>query len=87
MRGRYAYVDAVMRVDATTVVRRFGRFLSLVETGKSIRIMKRGRVIARLVPDRGFMSGKHAAALFRTYKADTLDRAAADAIADQIAEL
>ena len=73
--------------DSTAVVRQFGRFLSLVEAGQSIRITKHGRPVARLVPDGDFMSGKEAAVLFRAHKADKLDRAAADAIANQIAEL
>ena len=73
--------------DSTAIVRQFGQFLSLVEAGQSIRITKHGRPVARLVPDRDFMSGKEAASLFRTHKADKFDRAAADAIADQIAQL
>jgi len=77
----------VKTADATAVVREFGRFLSLVEAGQSIRITKHGRSVARLVPDRDFMAGKEAAALFGGYKADKLDRAAADAIAASVAEL
>ena len=73
--------------DSTAVVRKFGHFLSLVESGQSIRITKHGRSVARLVPDRDFMSGKEAADLFRTYRPGKLDRAAADAIAEAIAEL
>lgn len=69
------------------MVRQFGQFLSLVEAGQSIRITKHGRAVARLVPDRDFMSGKEAAELFRTHKADRLDRATAKAVAEQIAEL
>ena len=69
------------------MVRRFGQFLSLVEAGQSIRITKHGRSVARLVPDRGFMSGKEAADLFRTHKAGKLDRATAAAIAHQIDQL
>ena len=37
--------------DATVVVRKFGQFLDMVEAGQSIRITKRGRPVARLVPD------------------------------------
>ena len=80
-------IYSVKTADSTAVVRQFGQFLSLVEAGQSIRITKHGRAVARLVPDHDFMSGKEAAALFRTHKADKLDRAAADAIADQIAQL
>lgn len=71
-------------MDATAVVRQFGQFLSMVEGGQSIRITKHGRSVARLVPDHGFMSGREAAELFRTHKAGKLDRATADAIAEQI---
>jgi prevent-host-death family protein len=77
----------VKTADSTAVVRQFGQFLSLVEAGQSIRITKHGRSVARLVPDRDFMSGKEAANLFRTHKAGKLDRATANAIADQIAQL
>ena len=72
--------------DSKAVVRQFGHFISLVEAGESVRITKHGRPVARLVPDREFMSGKEAAALFHTYGPDTLDRAAAKAIAQQIAQ-
>jgi hypothetical protein len=40
--------------------------------------------VARLVPDRDFMSGKEAAEVFRGYKADALDKAAAEEIARNI---
>jgi len=56
----------------------------MVEGGQSIRITKHGRSVARLVPDPGFMSGSEAAELFRTHKAGKLDRATADAIAEQL---
>ena len=69
------------------MVRHFGQFLSLVEAGQSVRITKHGRSVARLVPDRDFMSGREAADLFRSHKADKLDRATAQAIADQIEKL
>jgi antitoxin (DNA-binding transcriptional repressor) of toxin-antitoxin stability system len=59
----------------------------MVEDGESICITKHGRPVARLVPDRGFMSGKEAADLFRGYKADALDKAAAAEIARSIAQL
>ena len=73
--------------ESTQVVRSFHKYLSLVEHGESVRIRKHGRAVARLVPDRDFMSGKAAADLFRTYKPDKLDRAAADAIEENIAQL
>lgn len=73
--------------ESTAVVRQFGQYLSLVEAGQSVRITKHGRTVARLVPDRGFMSGQDAAEIFRGHKAGKLDRAAADSISDQIRQL
>ena len=73
--------------DATTVVRQFGQYLSLVESGETVRITKHGRAIARLVPDCSFMSGQQAAALFRNYEPSELDRETANLIAANIAEL
>ncbi len=59
----------------------------MVEAGQVIRITKHGRPVARLVPDQRFMSGKEFARLFAGYKADALDKAAADEIANNIAQL
>ena len=73
--------------DTTSLVRQFHHYLSLVEHGESVQIRKRGRAVARLVPDCDFMSGNLAAELFRTHRADALDRAAADAIEEQIGKL
>ena len=73
--------------DSTVIVRQFGQYLSMVEAGQSIRITKRGRPVARLVPDRAFMSGEEAARLFRGYRPDALDSAAAAEIAQHIAQL
>ena len=77
----------VKTADATVVVRKFGQYLDMVEAGQCIRITKRGRPVARLVPDRDFMSGKEAAELFRGYEADALDKAAAEEIARNIRQL
>ena len=81
------YPPDVKTADATVVVRKFGQYLDLVEAGQSIRITKRGRPVARLVPDRGFMSGKEAAELFRGYKADAREKAAAEEIARNVRQL
>jgi prevent-host-death family protein len=77
----------VKTADSTAIVRQFGRYLSMVEAGQSIRITKHGRPVARLVPDRSFMSGKEFAQLFAGYKPDALDKAAANEIAKNIAQL
>jgi prevent-host-death family protein len=69
------------------VVRQFGQFLSLVEAGQSVRIIKHGRSVARLVPDRDFMSGKQAAELFRDHQPDKPNHATAQAIAKEVAIL
>lgn len=73
--------------DSTTIVRKFGRYLSMIEAGQSIRITKHGRPVARLVPDPGFMSGKEFAQLFAGYSADAVDKAVAKEIAKNIAQL
>lgn len=73
--------------DSTAIVRQFGRYLSMVQSGQSIRITRHGQPVARLVPDQGFMSGEQAAKLFRGYKADAVDKAAADEIAKTVALL
>ena len=73
--------------ESTAVVRQFGKFLSLVEAGQSVRITKHGRSVARLVPDRDFMSGKEAADLFRGHRPDKLDHGTARAVAREIAKL
>jgi prevent-host-death family protein len=77
----------VKTADSTSIVRQFGKYLSSVEAGQSVRITKHGRAVARLVPDRNFMSGKEFAAVFAGYEATAQDKAAADAIAANIAEL
>jgi antitoxin (DNA-binding transcriptional repressor) of toxin-antitoxin stability system len=77
----------VQIADSTIVVRQFRHYLSLAEHGESVRIRKHGRSVARLVPDADFMSGKQAADLFRSHKADKLDRATALDIETEIARL
>ena len=64
--------------------RKFGHFLREVEHGRCIQIQKRGRTVARLVPDCDFMDGQRAAALFRDHLPDP---AAADAITLEISKL
>ena len=73
--------------DSTAVVRQFGRYLSLVEAGGSVRITKHGRPVARLVPDQRFMTGAEFYRVFAGYKAGTLDKAAAKEIAKNISQL
>jgi antitoxin (DNA-binding transcriptional repressor) of toxin-antitoxin stability system len=81
------YFTVMQIADSTTVVRQFRHYLSLAEHGECVRIQKHGRSVARLVPDSDFMSGKQAADLFRSHKADKLERAAAQAIETEIARL
>ena len=64
--------------------RKFGHFLREVEHRRCIQIQKRGRTVARLVPDCDFMDGQRAAALFRDHLPDP---AAADAITLEISKL
>jgi antitoxin (DNA-binding transcriptional repressor) of toxin-antitoxin stability system len=82
-----AYPLYVQSAEATVVVRKFGQYPNMVEAGQSIRMAKQGRPVARLVPDRDFMSGKEAAELFRGYKAEPLDNAAAEEIARKVRRL
>ncbi len=78
--GRDGTFGAMKIADSTAVVGQFHRFLSMVEHGESVRIRKRGRAVARLVPDCDFMSGEDFARVFDSYKATDLDKAAADEI-------
>lgn len=77
----------MQQATATDAAKEFHRFLGLVEHGQSVQIRKHGRAVARLIPDCDFMPGKRAAAIFRTYKAEAADRAAANAIAAEVAKL
>jgi prevent-host-death family protein len=77
----------MLEVSATTAVNQFHHLLAKVENGESVRIRKRGRISARMVPDCDFMTGKDFAKVFDGFKATAEDRAAASAIAAKIAEL
>ena len=72
------------QASATAVARNFSEYLSKVEHGQTVQIAKHGKVVARLVPDCGFMDGKQAAALFAGQKADP---ETADAIERELARL
>jgi antitoxin (DNA-binding transcriptional repressor) of toxin-antitoxin stability system len=74
----------MQKASATDVARNFGDFLGKVEHGRSIQVLKHGRVVARIVPDCEVMPGRQAADIFRSHKADP---AAADAIARELAKL
>ena len=83
----------MIETTATDLARGLHEFLGKVEHGETVLIRKHGRAVARLVPDTGFMTGKSAAALFRSHVADNdaanaieaeirkLDQEAADALA------
>ncbi len=77
----------MIEVTTTKAVNEFHRLLNKVERGETIRIRKHGRASARIVPDCDFMSGEAFAGVFAGYKATAQDKAAADAIASNIAEL
>ncbi len=70
----------MIETTATDLARRLHEFLAKVEHGETVIIRKHGRTVARMVPDTGFMTGKEAVALFRSYRATQLDKQAADAI-------
>jgi len=72
------------RATATAVARKFSEYLGKVEHGQSLQIVKHGKIVARLVPDCGFMDGKEAAALFADH---TPDPQTADAIEKELARL
>jgi antitoxin (DNA-binding transcriptional repressor) of toxin-antitoxin stability system len=72
------------QASATAVARKFSQYLGKVEHGQSLQIVKHGKIVARLVPDCGFMDGKEAAALFAHHKSDP---ETADAIERELARL
>jgi len=74
----------VKKASATAVARKFSEYLSKVENGQTVQIAKHGKIVARLIPDCGFMDGKEAAALFADHVADP---EAADAIEKELARL
>lgn len=86
-RGKIGILSHMIEVSTTQAVNEFHRLLNKVERGETIRIRKHGRASARIVPDCDFMSGEAFASVFAGYKATALDKAAADAIAANIAEL
>ncbi len=71
-------------VSAKTFARNLHEFLGRVEHGETVVISNHGHAVARLTPEPGFMSGKKAAELFRSHKADA---EAADAISAEIKKL
>jgi prevent-host-death family protein len=72
------------RATATAIARKFSEFLGRVEHGQSVQIVKHGKIVARLVPDCGFMDAKQAAALFADHVPDP---ETADAIEKELARL
>jgi antitoxin (DNA-binding transcriptional repressor) of toxin-antitoxin stability system len=72
------------KANVTLMARNFSKFLGKVKRGASIQVVKRGHVVARLVPDCDFMEGVRAAALFRDH---TADPAVGEAIAAEVAKL
>jgi antitoxin (DNA-binding transcriptional repressor) of toxin-antitoxin stability system len=72
------------RATATAVARKFSEYLGKVEHGQSLQIVKHGKIVARLVPDCGFIDGKEAAALFADHAPDPQ---AAEAIEKELARL
>ena len=74
----------MIEVTATIFARDLHGFLGRVEHGETVVISNHGRPVARLTPESGFISGKKAAALFRSHQADP---ETADAISAQIRKL
>jgi len=66
------------------MARKFSEFLSKVEQGRSIQVLKHGRTVARLVPDCDFISGGAAAQFFEGHTPDPL---VADAIEMELSRL
>lgn len=74
----------MQQATATAAARNFDHYLDLVEHGQTIQICRRGRAVARIVPDCDFMPGGQAADLFRSHKPDA---EAADAVAVELKKL
>lgn len=74
----------MQQATATAAAENFLHYLDLVERGQTIQIRKRGRLVARMVPDCDFMPGRQAANLFRSHRPDP---EAADAIATELKRL
>jgi len=77
----------MITVSATEGVHSFHKILAQVKRGETVRIVKHGRIRARIVPDCDFMSGEEFARVFEGYQATAQDAAAADAIARNIRAL
>ncbi len=77
----------MIEASAAAMAKSFHEFLGKVQDGETVIIHKHGMPVARLVPASGFMSGKAAADLFRTYRASKLDKEAAKSIREKITEL
>jgi prevent-host-death family protein len=77
----------MITVTSTEGVNSFHKLLERVEQGETVRILKHGRVRARLVPDCDFIGSEEMTRLFAGYQADALDRATADAVALNIQAL
>ena len=60
----------MQQATATAAAENFLHYLDLVERGQTVQIRKRGRVVARMVPDCDFMAGRQAADLFRSHRPD-----------------
>jgi len=78
------YCEAMIESTAANMARHFNDFLAKVESGETIRIRDKGRMVARMVPDCDFMPGREAAELFRGHRADA---EAANAIASEVRNL
>ena len=74
----------MQQATATAAAENFHHYLDLVEHGQTIRISKKGRTVARMVPDCDFMPGRQAAELFRSHRPDP---EAADAVAAELKKL
>jgi antitoxin (DNA-binding transcriptional repressor) of toxin-antitoxin stability system len=59
-----------MKANATQVVRNWSSYLLKVQQGFTVDIVKSGKLIARLSPATGGMSGKDFAAILRQQRAD-----------------
>ncbi|MGH7976531.1 MAG: type II toxin-antitoxin system Phd/YefM family antitoxin [Limisphaerales bacterium] len=74
----------MIAVSSTEGANSFHRLLELVERGETVRILKHGRVRAKIVRDVDFMDGSEFAKILKNYKATKLDKAAADEIGKNI---
>ena len=77
----------MIEATATDLVRGVRDYLDRVQRGETVKILRNGKAIARLVPDSGFMDGKQAAAIFASYKATAADKRAAEAVREEIRKL